>query len=69
MSRGETTPESYMASNENPNSTFVQPLAKAVNVPSSITSSNIQSKLSLLRPPTQIRKSGLPRPTAFAAKR
>ncbi|XP_055296004.1 uncharacterized protein LOC129565299 [Sitodiplosis mosellana] len=72
LSRGET-PETFTASNENPNATFVQPSAKTSNVPSrssAVASSGIVApKASMLRPPSQIRRSALPRPAAFSTKR
>lgn len=74
MSRGET-PETFAASNENPNVTYVQPSVKMSNVPSRLTaaantsSGIVPPKASLLRPPNQIRRSALPRPAAFSTKR
>lgn len=74
MSRGET-PETFAASNENPNVTYVQPSVKMSNVPSRLTaaantgSGLVPPKASLLRPPNQIRRSALPRPAAFSTKR
>lgn len=59
--------ENELYANENPNATFVQPLAKAV--PSRPANSGIvPPKVSLLRPPNQIRRSALPRPST-ATKR
>lgn len=76
LSRGDT-PETYTASNESANATFLQPSAKTTsNVPSRSTasvgggSSGIAApKVSMLRPPSQIRRSALPRPAAFSTKR
>lgn len=67
MSRGET-PETYNASNENPNATFVQPSVPSRSNEIPNTSKIGQPKLSLLRPPTQIRRSALPRPTTFTKR-
>lgn len=73
LSRGET-PETHSTSNENTNATFVQPSVKTTNVPSRASTVNgasgiIPPKLSLLRQPNPIRRSGLPRPAATVTKR
>lgn len=70
LSRGET-PETQTAATENRNETFVQPsnVSAARMSLAGSTSKLAQPRLSLLRPPTQIRRSGLPRPTLTSTKR
>lgn len=81
LSRGET-PETFVSSTDNVNATFVQPSIKpaaTTNVPVSrqtlangggAVSGIVPPRVSMLRPPTQIRRSALPRPsTAAMAKR
>lgn len=73
LSRGET-PETFTASNDNANATFVQQSQKMSCVPSRAATMNGGSgiappKLSLLRQPNPMRRSALPRPAASITKR
>lgn len=84
LSRGET-PETFVSSTDNVNATSVQPSIKPAAAATTTTnlpvsrqtlangggaSGIVPPRVSMLRPPTQIRRSALPRPsTAAMAKR
>lgn len=76
LSRGET-PETFVSSTDNVNATFVQQSTKATtNMPVSsrqtlangggAVSGIVPPRVSMLRPPNQIRRSALPRPSTAA---